>query len=233
MKNFLIYSLLVCLFFSCGNKSKEDKIKVAFKDYVNINFDNPKNLKDITSIYNIDSISTIELKRILSESLEECIELDNLEDSLKQRYTTLIDSLPYGYVAKQRGSEVVQRAMFSNFSLIRHKMDGILDGSLTELKIPATISDYPDTLIYTYEIKYRIIKDGEPVMETIYANTNKSLSIIEFCENNDIDNEDLKSFMHEMNDIMSKWNKRSEITSEEIKNDRIIIDFIESSLSSN
>ena len=51
------FCVIVLLAFSSCIQSKEDEVSKEFKNYVNSNFDNPKNLEEIVSVEQIDSIN--------------------------------------------------------------------------------------------------------------------------------------------------------------------------------
>ena len=66
MKNYLFLFIAIFLLSAC-EKTNEDKIRASFKDYVENNFDDPSALKEIVAIELVDTVSTIKLKKSLTD----------------------------------------------------------------------------------------------------------------------------------------------------------------------
>lgn len=74
MKPFYFIIIVLSAFVvSCSKPTKEELIEKAFKEYVNKNFDDPNNLKEIVSIESRDTA-----KIALQEITKSILELDSL-----------------------------------------------------------------------------------------------------------------------------------------------------------
>lgn len=66
MKKVIAFCMALCLCMGC-QKSNEDKVIEAFKEYASMNFDDPNSLKEIVSVDSVDTFSTIIIKEYIGE----------------------------------------------------------------------------------------------------------------------------------------------------------------------
>ncbi len=156
----LIATLLIACASCTQTRTKEDKIKEAFDDYVYKNFDDPSAVEGIVSIDSLETISTAVYKQFIIEIYAENKKLQNLcntKDSLVQLY---VEDERYKYMVFIKGmysalSSSVQ-LLEQHSELIKNKVT--FEAAENDLE---EINNLPDTTFYELLLSYRIkTKDG-------------------------------------------------------------------------
>ena len=178
MKPFYFIIIVLSAFVvSCSKPTKEELIEKAFKEYVNKNFDDPNNLKEIVSIESRDTA-----KIALQEITKSILELDSLllyYDSIYNSPTALNKMVKdlsgyenqfsnLGYYERDKiknaGYEYINCALkltLYNKSNYRKKVE-LVDSTLNTMIIPQII---------LYEIRARVRNNDELKLNKYYALT--------------------------------------------------------------
>lgn len=138
MKYLLVFALLLVLFVSCKEKTKEDCIKEAFKEYVNTDFDDPDDFCEITKIEAVDTFSSMDAKVVIVRlaeiqdmlSPQEVIKLADYAEKFDKDTTCIVTYLlnvrvKYGenkslvnyYVIDNAGNMKVQDHLLNTYEL--------------------------------------------------------------------------------------------------------------------
>lgn len=197
MKKFICFSFFafsILMIVSCS-QSKDDKIIVAFKDYVQNNFDDPSQFVEVVSIETKDTFSTKQFKKVYRDLCERDDTLNKLSDQLKieidaikAKYgRTQLLSIPGFYDAFQGmidASEKYVDYMTPHVTAIMNN-DIINADDFDKLR---------DTIFYTSDIKYRVKRSGELKLETIKCYSDTSYNNITFGTQMVKDNDYVKKF---------------------------------------
>lgn len=188
MKKLFFYVTMLMLAVSIVScSSDKSKVKSAFKDYVQTNFDNPKDLIEVVAV---DSCDTVGIKQ-LKESL---VEAKQMYDSLKKENKELshkVTSIPQDKLHKLWGEDPSFLSAYKEYVMgsINAMQD---DENLSSLLIDAFGGEHvasPDerykeamkakgNTMIQYTIKARINFKGKPTLRTYYAICDSTLSSI-------------------------------------------------------
>lgn len=164
MKKYIGFIAIIYLSFFACTQTKEDKIRTEFKNYVSSNFDDPRNLKEIVSVEQIDTI-TYESIRNGVIALHAIDSLTNSSDSIEKEQSAIILSKIRTHQYQSYYKDDLKDLIMQQAELSRDMMAWIDDYGFAMLH---TMSDSMDNSlnllkglnIYQYRIKTRI-KDGD------------------------------------------------------------------------
>lgn len=197
-----VVSLMIgVLLTACSPKSNERLVEDSFREYVQMNFDNPKCLKEIVNISVSDTVSAEKTKNMAEKTLlttNEYIELlKNRNDSLHNVFTTFwnnagsreMQRIKSRYSGDQNMMSLVMKVMTNTYSVIEYasSADYKKEKSL-EKDIESAIAELSNdsTFIVVYEIKARVENSNKDLkMETFYAKFFKDKTIV-VTDNDDI-----------------------------------------------
>lgn len=188
MKKLFFYITMLMLAVSIAScSSDKSKVKSAFNDYVQSNFDDPKDLMEIVAIDSCDTVGIKQLKTSLVEAKE-------LYDSLKKENKELsqkVTSIPQEKLHKLWGENP---AFFSAYKeYIMSNLNAMQDDeNVSSMLIDAFGGEHvtsPDerykkameakgNTIIQYTIKARVNIKGKPTLQTYYAICDSTLSSI-------------------------------------------------------
>lgn len=181
MKKITIIAIctIAAIIISCKNQSSEDKIKVAFKEYVKTDFGDPANFLEITNILVVDTFSTANIKKLLKA-----------QKAAKEYYSSLKDSIDNLLRFKENYNELVAiaRAHRSAIAPLHQKYINKLDDYINNHPEIDIFSEYeelinsPDTTTYIYDLKCRVIQNGEKIIKNYSAQVSPDFSIIKIKE---------------------------------------------------
>lgn len=177
MKNFspILAFILTLIFFSCS-KAPEKKIEKIFSQYVEKNFDNPSIIDGIVSIDYVDTHSTKEIKKTLSEMKEIRDSLKAVRDAYDS--SSILKKLPKGFTK----DEVLRYAFQDHYDAMQELVSLDTDVIYAVLYLDSDISEVetfsekykktqslPDTTIIEHEISYRIKTETGKQLQKKYA----------------------------------------------------------------
>lgn len=234
MKNtrFLPLLFLLAIIVSCSKPTNEDKIKKSFEKYVEINFNDPRDLKEITSVELVDSFSTKDFKNKVKECFEIQDSVVQLYNSLEKRLNELVNTTPYGvgYFGIIPKREEAMNLLSQNASQLGNMIRRISMGILKDSEEFEYLQNFPDTTIYCYELKYRINDNGKLVIKSIYANADEKAEQINYSTEKYDFNEDLVNFIKECKEAIDSANEFIRVYRETCINQSKLITIVEESL---
>ena len=175
----IIY-LFVALFAIGCSQSKEDKIKLAFKDYVKANFDDPSKFEEVVSIDSLDTISTRKFKDRGNEMFKirkDFFEFCDSTDSIILMY--FHDSR---YLPKLRNISGLKDLFKDKIELHELYMDVLKK----DLSFPQAEEDLEkilslkDTIFYQQRLSYRIKTSEGLKLKTCYVYADTLFNNIQF-----------------------------------------------------
>ena len=183
MKTTLMSLTIISLFFSfiCCNKQEtiEDKIKKEFKIYVNENFGDPNDLKEVVSIDLKDTVSYRPIYEIVS-----------MTKGLYEKGKEQDDSIFY-YIEGKGFAKVVNKMTRAEKEKIGTYMKALIDSVGKELD---KILEYNDSTMYIhYEIKARVTKGDIKSLDIYHAYIDNNGKI------------DIKDHIKKMSELPKKW----------------------------
>ena len=169
--NFVCSILLLA---SCS-QSKEETIIAAFRDYVQKSFDDPSKMKEVVSIDSCDTISTKELKKIVSD-------MQKMSDSLFNAKRDIADKVSKALEQQTKYIEYANDELFkAAYDQYYNSIEEIAntfsaDIYATQYNVGETIKkkynriqEAKDTSLIQYQIKCRIEENAELKLKTYYA----------------------------------------------------------------
>ena len=172
MKKFLLMLVILpMMLVGCGNKTTEDKIEAAFKEYVHRTFDNPNELKEIVEICIVDTFDTKAYKTICKGYKTMMDSLDLINEQFSKSFPERIKSLPKDKIARLRNSSVFKQVMRSYLEHIDpdEVLRKQLSGEYTISEIPKNITSFRDTVFYEYKVTYRKKDDDKVNLMSAFA----------------------------------------------------------------
>ena len=168
MKKLFIF--IICLItVSCSEPTPEVKIEKAFKNYVNENFDNPKDLIEIISVTFKDSISraNVDEARELIADGHKIIEIMMTEES---RLWEKFGNANLRYNGDQKVLSLATEIFNASEDIDKWQKNNTKRGDKLYEKINKNYTQLDSTLIFTsYEIKARVKQNGEPKITYFYS----------------------------------------------------------------
>lgn len=174
-KSYIAFIILSVLAISCSKPTQKDLIEKAFKEYVNINFDDPKSLKEIVSIEVSDTAYNAILELVgklheLDSIIVACDSLYNPNTSLdkftqdlkKQQH--LINDM--SYYDKEKIIETANKCVNSGIKLVTYNKNAYRQ------KLESTDSTFnrlSPTNIILYKIHAREEYDKNLKLKNYYA----------------------------------------------------------------
>lgn len=197
---FIAFIVLSTLVISCSEPTQEELIEKVFKEYVNKNFDDPNNLKEIISITTEDTLSATKtisfVENILDSSDSTLIRLKAINDSLNNVFTTNMNKITASkkLTSKYYGDKIALNTIEELIDYSQQEMQYFASEEFQTFKLKhSTLKNAINTLkedstfIVTYEIKTRILtKNKELEIKKYYAQSNQKKTI-EIFENNSLD----------------------------------------------
>lgn len=181
MNKLFCYLAIIITLVSCTNNTtndykKEKLLKKEFKNYVELNFDNPDNFEEIVEIIPYDTLSTQSVTELAQTALNFCQDVLSKERELREEVSKLnleIDSLmkrisPNAFSQTERTR--VRSIIAEELSWLSNKleyMDNIMYLSNTvQTRLDSLQHFVP---LYGYAIKYRIKENNDLVLKTHYG----------------------------------------------------------------
>ena len=181
MKHYYLFILFVT-FVGCAPKqlSNEEKVIKEFKNYAKTHFDDPSQLKEIIGIDEIDTISTIPLKKKIKKSVENLRTLD----SLHQYYDSVFYRYAENYPNKIRNNYPL-RFVRDRAEILDNSMTLLLQGiSVTQLeKRLEQLMVLKDSTLYQHQIVYRLMEPGGLKIRYFYCFTDTLYTSFSFSNN--------------------------------------------------
>lgn len=219
MKKFLLTLVMMVTLVGCGSETNEDRIEAAFKDYAYKNLDNPKNLKGITEISCIETYNTQDTKKDLEQIVAQFDSINNAQDAAAKELVSTLFSLPKQQVNKLFADEEFRTEFVAFKSAIETQATDILYGRWHPAILPNYISQFNDTTINVYEVKYRFFENGNLKLHKAYAVTNPNCEIVEFFDNkeNVVFNDSIMRFISTASNFIKQIDHQQTIAIMEIR----------------
>lgn len=222
--NKLFFICAVLLFFSCGTSSTDDKIKEAFSEYANQNFDDPSKVNEIVGITYGDTLTNKSFADMVSEL---SVMSDSLEN-LNKRFTDKANSLANRYGNKFRHNPSFRSDWIEYEESLKNSFEkryvfvaAIISNDF--LPIPKdSILNYQDFALLDFTIKYRMSENDGLKLKDIRGNIDLKSSNIYI---GDSGNTDLLSFLKGVNQTISYYKTMIEINSDVIEKSQKVISY--------
>lgn len=225
MKNLLLF-ICVVVIVSCGTNSNDDKIKEAFSEYANHNFDDPSKIKEIVSITYGDTLTNTSFADMVSELSAMSDSLDNLYKDLSNKANAL---------ATKYGNKVRHNSAFLEDW---HEYEESLNDGLEKRWVfvstimsndfmPITkdsILNYEDFALLDFTIKYRITENDGLKLKDMQGNIDLKSNNIYIDEP---ENADLLSFLKGVNQTISYYKTMIETNSDIVRKSQKVISYFE------
>lgn len=207
----LLCAIALLVISSCS--SNESRVKSAFKDYVQSNFNNPNDLVEIASVDSCDTITSKDLKSLLKEAKHK---YDSIRDEFN-KVSGQITSFPHGTISSlgRDNPNFMDACMeyredmvscVENDETLSALLIGALGGGDTPAKRYDKAMSAKDNTILQYTIKARIKENGNVKLKTFYAicdTTMKNIKVsLKKAAIRDVMN---ISEAEEMNDLISMY----------------------------
>ena len=173
MKKFFSFALFFLLFMnllSCS-KSKEDKINAAFKDYVQNNFDDPSQFVEVVSIETKDTFSTINYKKVYRDLCERVDTLNKISNQQKLEIDSFMEKYGGRLFSISGFDETFQEMIDANKQytnyMEQYVLPSIYRGETTDMLVADEFDNLRDTIFLISDVKYRVKRSGELMLETI------------------------------------------------------------------
>lgn len=164
----LLYLIVVISAISC-TQTNEDKIKTAFQEYAQKNFDDPSQLEEIVSIDSLDTISTVEYKKTQKEIVDMVIQFSIIGDSLRDIRTKYFDDEK----CRSRFSYIDGfKALLYDYAGIQGYYVDLLDKNISideAEKDMQKLMLMKDTIFYSSRLTYRIKTNEGMKLKTCYV----------------------------------------------------------------
>ena len=177
----LLYFIVVISAISC-TQSNEDKIKTAFLEYAQKSLDDPSQFEEIVSVDSLDTISTIEYKKIQQRIFDIYKEYTYISDSLYNISQKYIDdkqcSSRFIYITglKETWGDII-RLLGYDMELSDNNISfDVAEKDLQELM------QMKDTIFYSSRLTYRIRTNEGLKLRTCYVYYDSLQNNIQFRE---------------------------------------------------
>lgn len=174
MKRAIFGLITFALFVSCGHNTHSALVEKEFRNYVQMNFDDPKNLEEIISISACDTVSIEKMRTLCSITMDGVrhtvalcskrdslvdIEMKNMHESLPKQYRGSYANALHGKMWASNLSSIIQRKRSISMMIFYYmnRMQSLMDSVKYR---PA---------IYCYKIDYRNKTREGLKLETAYA----------------------------------------------------------------
>lgn len=145
MKHLLTFVVLLVLFASCNDKTKEDYIKEAFINYVKTDFDDPNDFCEITDIEVVDTLNKYDLFEIFNSlvrigdllSDKERVELKNYLEAFSEDTTNIII-----YLVKVRVEHFGSKTIENYYVINNGREMKVQDHNLKGDEVPKLYEDF-------------------------------------------------------------------------------------------
>lgn len=197
---------------SCS--SNESRVKSAFEDYVQSNFDDPNNLVEIASVDSCDTITSKELKSLLKDAKHKY-------DSIRVEFDKVsnqITSFPHGTISSlgRDNPNFMDACMEYREDMLScvekdETLSGLLSsvmggGADTPIQRYNKVMNSKDNTILQYTIKARIKEDGKVKLKAYYAICDTTLENIKISPKKAAIKDVISSSVaEEMNDLISMY----------------------------
>lgn len=233
MKKFLLAMVLIVpiVLVGCGKETNEDRIEVAFKEYVSKTFDSPNELKEIVEICIVDTFDTKVYKTICNNYKTMMDSLDLINEQFSQTFPARLKSLPNDKIAELRNNSVFKQVMKNYLEHIDpdEVLRKQLSGEYTIGEIPKSITSFRDTVFYEYKVTYRKKDDDKFKLMSAFALCDTISANVLISPTQSIDNysPEVKEFVTAFNEWISSAKRTLEHKTEECKYHTIIYGFME------
>ena len=209
MKKIISFLLVVVTFSACTNNPNK-KIEHAFKDYVDMNFDNPKSLEEIVAIgnpkhYCIDSLFN-DAHKYISLYDETKSQIDSIDSIIFAELNRIIekDYKALRYIQTHKQDKYVRALLDNSNEYLSHKLEIAVSNKLSAYeKVIKIINDSSQNYnsYTTQTVKYRIHKNEKLHLDSVFYITKNDT--INYISKNDITCSDLGGNCEELADILS------------------------------
>lgn len=225
MKKWLLF-ICVVVTVSCGTQSSDDKIKEAFSEYANQNFDDPSKVNEVVSITYGDTLTNKSFADMVSE-------LSVMSDSLESLYKNLSDKA--NSLANQHGSKVRYNQSFREDWMeyeesLKNSIEKrwvFVSAIMSNDFIPITkdsILNYKDFALLDFTLKYRIKENEGLKLKVIQGNIDLKTSNIYIGEP---ENTELLSFLKGVNQTIGYYRSMIETNSDVSQKAQKVISYFE------
>lgn len=172
-RTIIILTLLASIFIVSCDNSIEKQIEREFKEWVKVNYDDPKAFKDVVSVELIDTTSLHMYAGMAQQYLGLIPQLDSLEERTSERFKEESTKLTsnknqFDYSEKKK----IERSLYRIYDLTIENMKLIpAKRELTEKvdSVVLGVINNEDVQIYNYEVKVRNSVNGELKLHTFHA----------------------------------------------------------------
>ena len=200
MRKLFVITATSLLLFSCGGNKTTKNIEKAFKQYVALNFDDPKSVIEIVEISLKDTISVKKFydgKHALDSLLETVISWSKTHSEFQSEVFGRINKIPAWRYSERDAQKISQNAgkFLMNFTTKNMLFDRLRPLGEELVKKAEKVGDEPP--IYIYEIKFRQSMGSGIKLRTYYASYTKESGMITIFEDR---------FTADGNDNIKKYN---------------------------
>lgn len=225
MKKLLLFIYLVVAI-SCGTQTNDDKIKEAFSEYVNQNFDDPSKVKEIVSITYGDTLTNKSFADMVSEL---SVMSDSLE-SLNKSFVEKANSFANRYGNKVRYNQSFREDWSEYEESLKNGLEKrwvFVAAIMSNDFIPITkdsILKYEDFALMDFTLKYRLKENEGLKLKDIQGNIDLKSSSIYIGEPENIK---LLSFLKGVNQTISYYKTMIETNSDIVQKSQKVISYFE------
>ena len=202
MKKVLIYTVVLFAFVACTTPSNEKLVENSFKEYVQMNFDDPSSLQEILSVTICDTVSSEITQKMVEDFLHASIDFEmkqrNHLDSLQNIFLTFMKNAGNKEFRKLKsmyeGNENILALLLEVMVDVDKDTKYITSADYLKTKtlqqsLEETVTELNNdsTFILVYEIKTRILTEGDLKIEKYYGQMGQDKTIT-ITENNSIEN---------------------------------------------
>lgn len=178
MKKKYLLILFISLIVACSStNTKEEKIKSAFKHYVQTNFDDPESFIEITKVDSESVLSTVKLKKMLRIQKEALDSLDRYEEQLNNQFPISLENIKLMDSQYGPNSKEIRKLLQLRIEIANEGLE-LIDNAFEKLPDNMDLSDEKDTIIYINKIMCRLSINGEKKLSTFYATSDSTFSNI-------------------------------------------------------
>lgn len=164
----LLIIILISLSFTSCDKTIEDRIKKEFKTYVNKNFGEPSDFKEVASIELIDTIGFQKLKYLSIESLKIDADLEQIKDENLEWITNNSSKFKFKYSKEVRD---LRKALEDYLDYLQY---GFLRYASSHKALKEQIDQNDSSMFIHYEIKARVKVGEDKRVNTYHAYINNN-----------------------------------------------------------
>lgn len=175
-KSILILIAMSVLLIACSTDPNK-KVKKVFKEYVELSFDNPKDLESIVMIdspkfYSIDSLFA-DAEKYVQLYQETCNIVDSLDSAIVAELEYMIDHQPklVRYIQSHHHDKYVKTLLNNMENRVTSQLETYAIGKNPASQEIIKILEDTTQQYNTYSkqtIKYRVYKEGTPYLDSVF-----------------------------------------------------------------